>query len=209
MSLYDCRKWFVSFAAALAAAAQVCAQAPAAKPLPAQQRAHVPLEAFYGVLSPYQAAARASLARIRDGWRDAYTAPMLELVFFMRLQDVQREAFALLERTTGRRFDGDLDPWYEWLWARAPAEHPDYPEFKAGLYEQIDPRFREYFGRERKTIIRLDEIRWGGVRRDGIPPLKNPTMIPAKEAAYLADDNIVFGVALDGDVRAYPKRILA
>jgi hypothetical protein len=169
----------------------------------------VPLEAFYGVLSPYQAAARASLARIREGWRDAYAAPMLELVFFMQLQDVQREAFALLERTTGRRFDGDLDPWYEWLWARAPAEHPDYAEFKAGLYEQIDPRFREYFGRERKTIIRLDEIRWGGVRRDGIPPLKNPKMIPAKQAAYLADDNVVFGVAMDGDVRAYPKRILA
>ena len=34
-------------------------------------------------------------------------------------------------------------------------------------------------------------------------------MIPAAEADYLEDGNIIFGIALDGDVRAYPKRILA
>ena len=34
-------------------------------------------------------------------------------------------------------------------------------------------------------------------------------MIAAAEADYLDDDNIVFGIALDGDTRAYPKRILA
>jgi hypothetical protein len=55
----------------------------------------------------------------------------------------------------------------------------------------------------------LDEIRWGGVRRDGIPPLKNPKMIAASEAGWLGDDDVVFGVAVNGDVRAYPKRILA
>ncbi|MGH8732899.1 MAG: DUF3179 domain-containing protein, partial [Burkholderiales bacterium] len=81
--------------------------------------------------------------------------------------------------------------------------------FKAGLYEQIDPRFREYFAGRPKALIRLDEIRWGGVWRDGIPPLVRPKMLRAREARYLADGNIVFGVAVDGDVRAYPKRILA
>ena len=34
-------------------------------------------------------------------------------------------------------------------------------------------------------------------------------MISANEADYLQDDNIVFGIAVNGDVRAYPKRILA
>jgi hypothetical protein len=59
------------------------------------------------------------------------------------------------------------------------------------------------------TLIRLDEIRWGGVRRDGIPPLKNPAMVAADDARWLHDEDIVFGVAINGDVRAYPKRILA
>ena len=34
-------------------------------------------------------------------------------------------------------------------------------------------------------------------------------MIPAEQANYLEDDNIVFGIAVNGDIRAYPKRILA
>ncbi len=175
----------------------------------AQAPAPVPVQVFLGVLNSNPQAASASLARIRKGWRDAYTAPLLELAGFVPVLSVQVEVMAQLERVTGLRSGGDLNALYEWLWARDPGAYTDYGEFKAALYEQVDPRFREYFDKQRKTIIRLDEIRWGGVWRDGIPPLKNPKMLPAKQATYLADDNIVFGVAIDGDVRAYPKRILA
>ena len=34
-------------------------------------------------------------------------------------------------------------------------------------------------------------------------------MISASEAEYLEDSNVVFGISLNGDARAYPKRILA
>ena len=34
-------------------------------------------------------------------------------------------------------------------------------------------------------------------------------MIPAGEAEYLRDSNVVFGLEVEGDARAYPKRILA
>lgn len=178
--------------------------------LPAQGQApvHVPVQAFLGVLNTNQAAAMASLAQIRAGWRDAYTAPLLELAGLVPVLRVQTDLLVQVARVTGRRRD-DLNAHYEWVWAREPGDFPDYAEFKAALYEQVDPRFREYFGKGRKATIRLDEIRWGGVWRDGIPPLKNPKMIPAKQATYLADGDIVFGVAIDGDVRAYPKRILA
>jgi len=47
------------------------------------------------------------------------------------------------------------------------------------------------------------------VKQDGIPPLREPTMISAEEATYLGDDNVVFGLEVNGDPRAYPKRILA
>jgi hypothetical protein len=134
---------------------------------------------------------------------------LLELIGFVPVREVQLGVAALLERRTRVAFDGGLDAWYRWVWSTGPGMHPDYAEFKAGLYEGIDPRFREYFAGRPKAIVRLDEIRWGGVWRDGIPPLKNPKMIRAREARYLADGDIVFGVAIDGDVRAYPKRILA
>ena len=52
-------------------------------------------------------------------------------------------------------------------------------------------------------------MRWGGVKQDGIPPLRQPNMVSAAEADYLQNDNVVFGIAINGDARAYPKRILA
>lgn len=169
----------------------------------------LPLATFYALLDYDPSKARASLKRMGERWQNAYAAMLLEMVGFLPSYETQREVIGLLEKASGRPYRGDINALYEWLWSIKPGEHPDYAEFKAALYEQIDPRFREYFRGRPKTLIRLDEIRWGGVRRDGIPPLKNPRMITAREATYLRDDNIVFGVAIDGDVRAYPKRILA
>lgn len=177
--------------------------------LPAAAQERLPPTAFLGLLNQNEAAAQKSLARIRAAWHDDYVAPMLELIGFVPSFEVRQGAAALLARSSGRAFDGDLNGWYEWLWARPPTGYADYAEFKAALYEQVDPRFREYFGGRPQSAIRLDEIRWGGVWRDGIPPLANPKMIPAAAASYLGPDDIVFGVAIDGDVRAYPKRILA
>ncbi len=48
----------------------------------------------------------------------------------------------------------------------------------------------------------------GGVVKDGIPSLDNPVLVPAQSASYLEDDDLVFGVAINNDVRAYPLRIL-
>ena len=168
----------------------------------------LPLQDFLALLDVPSAKARAALARIERQWQDGYAAMLLEGSDFMPDNFVQRDVLALLARKSGLG-STDADALYEWLWATAPPLHPQYAEFKARLYEVLDPRFREHFERQPKTAIRLDEIRWGGVRRDGIPPLKNPKMISAADAGWLADDDVVFGVAIDGDVRAYPKRIMA
>jgi len=136
-------------------------------------------------------------------------APLIEMAYRIPSRRVLGRVVALIDRASGRPFDGDVNAWYEWLWSAERPVHPDYAQFKANLYAPVDARFHEYFVGRPKSIIRLDEIRWGGVRRDGIPPLKNPKMIAAREATWLDDDHIVFGIAIDGDMRAYPKRILA
>jgi len=115
----------------------------------------------------------------------------------------------LLENKTGKTFGYEINKWYEWLWNKDNIEHPEYAAFKSLLYSLIDPRFGSYFNDNFKSTIRLDEVRWEGVRQDGIPPLRNPKMIKAKEAKYLQDSNIVFGIEVNGDTRAYPKRIMA
>ena len=183
---------------------------PTEPPRPAVPRQdNLPLGVFTAVAGDDESKALAALERIERTWHESSAALLIEMVYRVPSRRVLARLIALIEKASGRAFDGDIDAWYEWLWSAERPVHPDYAEFKALLYAPIDARFREYFERRPKSTIRLDEIRWGGVRRDGIPPLKNPKMIAAREATWLQDDHIVFGVAIDGDVRAYPKRILA
>ncbi len=114
-----------------------------------------------------------------------------------------------LERQTGQKHGDDLDAWRQWMWAQPYDTHAQIGVFKANLYGSVDQTFRSFF--QGTAAVRLDEIDWGGVRvgAAGIPALDQPPTIAADEASYLADDNIVFGLVVDGAARAYPKRILA
>ena len=68
---------------------------------------------------------------------------------------------------------------------------------------------RAFFPASAPTTIRLDEIDWGGVVVNGIPPLRYPVFVPAAKAGYLKDGHVVFGIVVNGQAKAYPKRILA
>ena len=146
---------------------------------------------------------------IVEGWDDAYASILVELIRVVEGGETRRRILSLLERTTGRRLGRDLDRWWRWIWRTDPGTHPEYATFKASLYALVDPDFEDYFDDSPAATVRLDEIRWGGVVRDGMPPLDHPKMIAAAEAGYLDDGDIVFGISLDGDTRAYPRRILA
>ncbi len=150
------------------------------------------------------------LAQLNQNWTAAYVAPSLEIFNFIADRPLRRAVLSNLKKTTGQDFGVDMNAWYRWLWNQPEIKTVGYDNFKADFYKEIDPRFEKYFkGRLDSAQIRLDEIRWGGVRQDGIPPLRQPKMINAAQADYLEDDNVVFGIEVNGDVRAYPKRILA
>lgn len=151
------------------------------------------------------------LLLINSRWDDSYVPLLIESYRFTREREIRKGISTLLKKKTGVSGKGDLDDWWQWVWERPYNPHPDYATFKEKVYERVDARFSEYFDRSPRGLIRLDEVRWGGVIRDGIPPLKNPKVLSATspEARYLKDDNIVFGVSFNGESRAYPKRILA
>lgn len=90
--------------------------------------------------------------------------------------------------------------------------HESYHAIKMKLLGNTDKRFLEFFagdfGMPDNMKIRLEEITWGGVLVDGITSLDNPNMIMAEDADYLLDDDLVFGVEINGDIRAYPLRIM-
>lgn len=59
-----------------------------------------------------------------------------------------------------------------------------------------------------QTTVPVDEIFGGGPPKDGIPALSNPTLVTAREATYLHNDDRVIGVVVGTEARAYPLRIL-
>ncbi len=154
--------------------------------------------------------ARQTLDQLDARWRTKYAPMVIEAMRYTRSSHMRSELQDLLEKHSRYNHAENTNDWYQWLWNLTPPVPEDYADFKAQLYGQIDPRFETYFkDRQDSARIRLDEIRWGGVAQDGIPPLRNPEMLTADEADYLSDDNIVFGVKINGEARAYPKRILA
>ena len=118
-----------------------------------------------------------------------------------------------LERITGERVGGDFvltAPWIEWMGQQDDIpELPGYAAWRGEIYSRIDPTFRDFFYEGVPHTVPLWSPMWGGVRRDGIPPLENPKVIPASEAIYLEPDEPVFGVVVNGEARAYPWRIMA
>jgi hypothetical protein len=68
--------------------------------------------------------------------------------------------------------------------------------------------FSEFFPEGVKHKIPLNEIIHGGPLKDGIPALTNPRTIPANSADYLRDTDVVLGMTINGESRAYPLRIM-
>lgn len=153
----------------------------------------------------------ASMQIIQENWNKSLLPLALETVSYGSSSPHRAELVALIQQEAGSLVGFTTRDWYRWLWnTKNFTADPSYNLFKSLLYRSIDSRFEAYFrNREEQTRIRLDEVQWGGVVQDGIPPLRNPEMISASEATYLGDDNIVFGIEVNGDARAYPKRILA
>lgn len=184
----------------------------------AQSRAdELDIELFFQATDLNDQVADTALARIADAWKDGYTAMFVDLLDVMRRTSLVNPTswigisrlVRFLEDRTGQQFGPDVTRWRDWVWSHPYDPHAEYGTFKGRLYGQLDPRFQEFFRAPLRSSIRLDEVDWGGVAVNGIPPLNYPRHVSAADAGYLEDDNIVFGVFVDGVARAYPKRILA
>ncbi len=135
------------------------------------------------------------------------------IIVALRYRGPTPKLVASVQKLTG---DKTIKKWGDaMLWQEANHDivpHESFREIKLRIFRDIDPRFMQFLGGDlslRKNMkIRLEEITWGGVGVDGIPSLDNPKLIEAEKAKYLVDDDLVFGVEINGDVRAYPLRIM-
>ena len=153
---------------------------------------------------------RDSLAALRARGNPDAAAAMILALRYRRY--AEKELSAALQHITGHQALG----WFDWMvWQETKPDiipNSSFTQVKLSLLQRLDPNFLRFFRSDwatpGKMKIRLEEITWGGVQVDGIPALDNPKLIAAADAGDLLDDDLVFGVEINGDSRAYPLRIM-
>ena len=155
----------------------------AAGPSSAQQAGqddHPDIRLFSQASAQDGSRAEDALRQIGAQWRVGYAGIIWDLARFVRPPGPQLfQFFSLidfLQQQMGQQFGADLVRWHDWIWDQPCDPHPDYALFKGLLYSRIDRRFEEFFPRGVRSFIRLDEIAWGGVAVNGIPPLEYKLM---------------------------------
>jgi len=94
---------------------------------------------------------------------------------------------------------------------------PDYLRLKRGIFTALVPGWDKIFS---EGEIDWRHVSWGGVLIDDrpfgttdepcncIPAADNPGVTDAASAKWLNDDDIVFGIEVNGEYRAYPRQIM-
>ena len=94
---------------------------------------------------------------------------------------------------------------------------PDYLQAKRAIFTTIIQGWDKIFV---EGDIDWRHVSWGGVLIDDraydttdepcncIPAADNPEISSAEDAAWLKDEDIVFGIEVNGEYRAYPRRIM-
>ena len=163
------------------------------------------------ILSGDPSMAVPALTQIRERGNPDMAAGLIQTLRFAN--GAPGEIIKTLKAITGAN---PGDDWFDWmLWQEANPQvkpHPSFIDFKRDTMLRIDPNFDDFLKRRfldpGKMRIRLEEITWGGVRKDGIPSLDKPKLTSAANATYMRGSDLVFGVSINGDARAYPLRIM-
>ncbi len=94
---------------------------------------------------------------------------------------------------------------------------PDYLKVKRAIFTSFVPGWEKIFV---EGDIDWRHVSWGGVPIDDrkydttdtlcncIPAADNPKVSTAAEATWLKDEDIVFGIEVNGEYRAYPRQIM-
>ncbi len=77
------------------------------------------------------------------------------------------------------------------------------------ILPQLSQALEAYNGFDvENSIVPKNEIFSGGPPKDGIPAILKPKFESPKDSGWLKDDDLVTGVSINGETRAYPLRIL-
>ncbi len=167
---------------------------------------------MYDLLEPESVTAGQALTRAVNSRDPRFIAVIIELYRARQIGLVQittlPDYITALERLSGETFGHNWAAWIEWYGQTDLVPPEGFTSWKGRLYTLIDPGFGEFLQDRYPSAIRVEEIQWGGVTVDGIPPLEHSPMIAAAAADYMNPEDPVFGLHINDEARAYPLRIM-
>lgn len=137
----------------------------------------------------------------------SFVFPLVDMLLHNFWSD---NAAVVLEELLGPGLVSDSYQWAAWLWQQEDLEPPaGYDGWKGKFLRKISRSdYKPFLYNGVKTRVHLSEVVWGGVGIDELQALTSPGFLPALRATYMDDSERVFGVAVNGDYRAYPLRIM-
>ena len=180
-------------------------------PDPPPDEERLPDLVFWKTLSFYDQEIPAEAGRLFNGIESdpqpRYLPYLFDLVslpnpFWKRSVDI-------LEKVLGPQ--GDLGPfsWFEDRgFVKPEADTPSYLAFKQRVYAVIQKEIAAFMDPAQPRTISAQEVLWGGVPVDGIPPLESPKLQSVAEATWMGESDRVIGIEINGVARAYPRRII-
>ena len=166
-------------------------------------------------LQPGEAFTQAVL-EMGDSGNIGFAPVLVDLMRFSWSGETRSQLASALVKLTAGSVSATVEPhhlqwdwWVVWLGENPQVEAVDgYAGWKGRLFERTDEDMGALLYPHIPARIRLEEVVWGGVPKDGIPSLDNPPVLPADQALYLNSTDRVFGVSFNGEHRAYPLRVM-
>lgn len=217
-----------SFIPLLIAALLLTAAPAAAQPDENGEHPQVMMQMLQTLVNVYRGSADLSIFdEVGASGDPLYVAPLVDLAFFARGTLAHNRIMAALSQLTGLDTLTGWEGFFRYAGEQNVPLPPEYDLFKGTLLAVfVDPQFLRFFaaGVQDTARVNLVEAVWGGVRVDGIPPLENARQLSPDEAlgesldmgrfcergdcTYPRPDELVFGVSINGDNRAYPLRLM-
>lgn len=169
------------------------------------------------LVSPTNGSVVALAVAMGESGDPAWVPYLIDMLRMYGVGGVVEPIAASLASLTGEPVSDDVRLIYatygRWLHAEEPIPYDPpgsdqgYIAWKSLLYSQADVEFAKLIFQIDDPIL-ASQIQWGGVRRGGIPELNAPITVSVAEADWMTDDELTFGAVVNGEVRAYPHRIL-
>ncbi|MFB0901209.1 MAG: DUF3179 domain-containing (seleno)protein [Dehalococcoidia bacterium] len=135
-----------------------------------------------------------------------FIRPLVDILWIdNELDELINESLSKLTK----KYFSSASEWEIWLNDNKKISSPDqYRQLKGEIFSYIDDGYYNIFNNEDNQSLNINQTKWIGSKLGAIPALNNPKFIKQNEEKYLNKNDIIIGIKVQDEFRAYPIKIL-